>query len=81
MNHPNCSRSTTYIERRYPEAGFVMVDVDTDNERRMIYAPSRDNEGLVLSTGNWGELTQVQRSTCLKALEKEFPGRKIVLSD
>lgn len=73
---------TTQIERRYPEAGFVMVDVDTDNERRMVYAPQRDDANtLILYTGNWGELTQAQRSACLKALEKEFPGRKIVLSD
>jgi hypothetical protein len=76
--------------KRYPESGFVLVDVGTPNQRRMVYAPvhvttrtesSGPNEALVLSTGNWGELTDTQRSACKKALEKTYPGRKVELTD
>lgn len=80
---------SVHLDKRYPEAGFVMVDVGTNNERRMVYAPmhivthsqkSDSNEPIVLYTSSWGDLTDDQKLQCKKALEVEFPGRKIILT-
>ncbi len=79
----------THIDQRFPEAGFVMVDVGTDSERRMVYAPLHTitkrstpllDEPIVLSESNWGTLTKEQRTACQRALQDKYLGRKVILA-
>ncbi len=73
---------TAAIDYRYPEAGFVIVNLKTRREKRMVFAPHRSNENeIILTTGNWGKLTTQEKMACRNALIDAFPDKNIILGD
>ncbi len=75
---------TATVEKRYDEAGFVMV-----NSTRMLFAPAKGNrhghpqdEGtLLLCEANWGPPTPREVEACRVALQAAYPARRVLVTD